>query len=305
MNSAKLKYTAEKAIALVWRSNHYRVVAIGCVIGVLYIPVWLYVITYRSLEGSSSVVLNVCFVGLGTYRLWQNRAQITKLQAVEEDRWIGYAFIIGGVVVYPFCLASPSLQSLVFILVAVGILLSSYGVRIFQRYWLSLLLLLGGFYPNYRFLAHTLWRSLTPTDMLESLMAQVGGFVLNNIGQSATVTGRIIELPGGAVDVGAGCSGFSMACALAGIGFVIGLFYQLRWPKTAGIMIAGIAISLTLNVPRIVLLAFAAIYWGEKSFAFWHDGWGSQIFATVMFTIYYYVIMAFVRQQPTSTKSGS
>jgi len=52
-----------------------------------------------------------------------------------------------------------------------------------------------------------------------------------------------------------------------------------------------VVLALIFNVPRIMLLAIAAVYWGETSFKFWHGPWGGQMFSGVLFTVYYYAVM--------------
>jgi hypothetical protein len=42
----------------------------------------------------------------------------------------------------------------------------------------------------------------------------------------------------------------------------------------------------------------ASIYWGEAAFDFWHSTWGAQIFSAVLFTVYYYAVMAVIKKRP-------
>ena len=93
-----------------------------------------------------------------------------------------------------------------------------------------------------------------------------------------------------------GCNGFDMAFVLAGVGVIMGLFFKRSWSKIVALVAAGVSIALVFNVPRIMLLAFAVVYWGKESFEFWHGAIGGQIFATMLLTVYYYVAMAMLRK---------
>jgi exosortase/archaeosortase family protein len=53
----------------------------------------------------------------------------------------------------------------------------------------------------------------------------------------------------------------------------------------------GAVLAYVLNIPRIVLVTYAAVYWGPYWFNFWHHSWGAQIFVGAMFTVYYYIVM--------------
>ena len=44
-------------------------------------------------------------------------------------------------------------------------------------------------------------------------------------------------------------------------------------------MTIGIVLALAFNVPRIVLMTLAVVYWGKDAFEFWHGAWGGQIFS--------------------------
>jgi exosortase/archaeosortase family protein len=79
---------------------------------------------------------------------------------------------------------------------------------------------------------------------------------------------------------------------------VLGLFLKQSFAKLAGMVAIGMVLALLFNLPRIMLLALSEAYWGSASFDFWHGIWGGQIFSTILFTIYYYVVMALVKHRP-------
>lgn len=277
------------------QSNHNRIVTCGCLALLFYLPTWFGVMWRDILDGSSIPLLNMGFVYLGLDALWRQRRQLAVRSASEEDRLVGYLLILGGAVFFPFCLASVSLQAFICMIILVGLALCNWGMEFLKKNLVSIVLLLISLYPSFGFLADTL-RKLLLREQLEYLMAWSGGLALKIIGQPVTVEGTILSLsttidPKKAVEVRSGCSGFDMAFVLAGVGLIMGLFFKQSWSKIAALVAAGVALALVFNVPRIMLLAFAVVYWGKESFEFWHGAIGGQIFASLLLTVYYYVAM--------------
>lgn len=254
------------------------------------------------MHGSSNLVLNGAFIYLALETFWQQRQQLTKTSAFDDDRLIGHILILGGVVCYPLCLASASLQALIWMLIVLGIGWSTWGLDILRKNALWSILLLVGLYPDLGYFGATIWHLLTPHNTLENLMAWIGGIALQAIGQAAISHAAYITLPSGSVEVAPGCSGFDMAFTLAGTGLILGLFFKQRWFTIVNLVGLGILIALVFNVPRIMLVTMAAVYWGKSSFEFWHGPIGGQLFATVLFTVYYYLVMWLINQQPKQVK---
>lgn len=292
MNSLTLKRISCQLLKQSCSNHRNRIVTLGVLANLTYLPRWVWAISENLLEGSSSIVINLGLLCLGLHALWQNRQTISKLSAPEEDRFVGCFVILGSMALLPLGFSSSSLHSLLSAIIIAGIILSVWGWPFFKRYWFPAALFLASIYPNLRYLASATWRALTPPYLLEDGMAWAGGLALHAIGQPVEVVGRFISIPlRGAVEVASGCNGFDMAFTLAGTGFMVGIFWGLSRNKIITLALVGIAISLVLNVPRIMLLVFAAVYWGKESFEFWHGIWGGQIFAGILFTIYYYVVM--------------
>ena len=111
-------------------------------------------------------------------------------------------------------------------------------------------------------------------------------------------------MPGGAVEVSWGCNGFGMAFAIAITGLLLGLLYKRSLIETFTLVAAGILLALVSNIPRIMLVAIAAVYWGKYWFDFWHGSWGAQIFVSVLFTIYYYIAMSLLNRRPAKLSAG-
>ncbi len=278
------------------QSRHGRFVLCGLLIGLCYFPVWLGGLTVGALQGSAGLPLIAAVVFLGAQELWKRRRELSQMTASSEDQFLGHLLIISGAILFPFCRFDIWPQALIWLLILAGIAFSSWGLSFFQRYPLLILLVLISVYPKPGLMARILWKTFTPPNFLENFMAWSGTHALRMIGQSAEVTGNIVEMPGGSVEVAWGCNGFNMAFTMAAAGLILGLFLQQSWPKILGMMTIGIVLAMAFNVPRIMLLAFASVYWGEASFEFWHGPIGGQLFTGVLFTVYYYAAMGLIEK---------
>jgi exosortase/archaeosortase family protein len=285
------------------RTPHSRMVTLGLFVVACYIPLWLTKLAGGILHGSSSILMAAA-LGLGLYRLWQQRQELAKLEASEGDRWLGYFLIGVSLLLFPLGFSTLWIQRVIWLQAFGGIALSTWGAAVFGRYPIPTFLIVLGLFPEPTAVGMTLWKTFTPPQMLESLMAWSGTLGLQAIGQPAMLIDAVsIALPGGAVRVDWGCSGFDMATVLAVASLVVGLALRESIAKVMLMVVIGITLALIANIPRIMLLAMSEAYWGKGAFEFWHGPWGGQIFAGVMFTIYYYIIMA-IRNQGTSKRSA-
>ncbi|WOD39261.1 cyanoexosortase C [Nodosilinea sp. E11] len=286
-----------------FRSWHNSVIFIGLIPGMAYIPLWIYLITERVIMGSSSVFLNVCFIALGLYQFFTQKNELLMLKSDSEDQIVGYALIIGAVVMYFIFFESYSLQAITWSTALIGVSLATFGNQFIRNYWVSILLIFFGLLPKYLDLGYTLGKVLIPNYALERLMASISGLVLSLMGQPAIVAGNVIQIGSKGVDIADGCSGFSMAMILAGVSLVMGIFYRLRPRKLGLLILLGVVIALVINVPRIILLTYSVVYWGDDAFRFWHTGLGSQLISGAMFTVFYYVSMAICKRENGSKSS--
>jgi exosortase len=305
MTQQKAKKTSlsfDRLLHISLATPHTRIVTCGLLVGILFSPFWLYDIVVGTLHGAASLIL-VAAAALGGYQLWTKRHQLAKLQASEEDRLLGHIIILCGVGLAPFCFFSEWSQKLIWMLILAGIALSTWGLPFFKRYSMPAFLIGIGFFPQPTAVGKAVWDAFTPPEMLERFMAWSGGLGLQAIGHSATIQETIISLPGGSVRVDWGCSGFDMASIIAVASLILGLFLKQSLPKVTLMVVVGIVLALISNIPRIMLMAMAEAYWGKQSFEFWHGFWGGQIFSSILFTIYYYVVMAIVKGRSVKAKA--
>ncbi len=304
MKRQKVRQVAGQLLQTGLKTTHNRIVLLGLVVVLGYLSFWSGMLIFRSFKGSSSGMLQLAAMSLGAYQLWNQRQLFKTLTAPEEDQLLGHIFILSGVLLFPICLiatwsqamVSALIMAMVCTIILVGIACSAWGMRFFSTHPVPTFLICLGLLPKPAEISRAIWRSFTEPDLLERFMAWAGSAALRAIGQPATVDGIFISLPGGSVEVGWGCNGFDMAMTMIVASLVLGLFLKQSGLKVMALMVIGAMLALVSNIPRIMLVTYAAVYWEKYWFDFWHDSWGSQIFVSVMFTIYYYVIMAVLKR---------
>jgi exosortase/archaeosortase family protein len=274
------------------RSFHSSLILLGLLIGLCYLPSWLTGLLNRGPQSADGLTLATCFVGLSFYLLWKQQPQFATLAASEEDRLLGYILIICGIILFPVCRFALWPQALLWALILVGITCCIWGLSFFRRHSLLVISTLITVYPRPTETARLLWQAVTPYEYLERGMAQAGAGALKLFGWQASAVESLVMFPEGAVDVDWGCNGFDMALTMMVAGLMMGLFLKQGWWQILGVMGIGVVAALLFNVPRVMLLAVASVYWGEVWFEFWHGPWGGQVFSAVLFTVYYYTIMA-------------
>ncbi|HEY9295032.1 MAG TPA: cyanoexosortase C, partial [Phormidium sp.] len=279
---------------------HGRFVLAGLSVGLLYLPVWLHDLLLSMKKGSDGVVIIFSIIAIALWQIWPQRHKITQLEAAEADEFLGHLLISTSIVLFPACRFAIWSQSLLWLMALAGIVISTWGAKFFTRYPLISFLVGVTVYPKPSLFARLIWETLTPYRFLDRAMAASSAAALRLIGQPAIAEGSIVAIPSaGAVDVNWDCNGFAMACTIAASGLIMGLLLKQPWSKTLTIMIVGAALGLVFNVPRIMLLTMASVYWGKEAFDFWHSNLGSQIFSGVLLTVYYYATMAIIKQWPT------
>lgn len=279
------------------QSTHTRIVAAGFLASFAFIPFWLADIIVGTIHGAASLLL-VALSGFGAFQLWQRRSQLAKLEVTSEDRWLGHLLIVVAIAAIPFCFSAEWLQKLNFYVMLFGAALSSWGFGFFIRFPMPIFLIVFGLFPQPTAVGKLLWTAFTPEQGLERFMAWAGGIGLQMIGQSPDVKWDIIALPDGAVRVDWGCNGFDLATIAAVASLLLGIFWKQPPWKITLFVIMGIFFSLLANVPRIVLMTLASVYWGHEWFEFWHGFWGGQIFLSILFTVHYYAMVALLDWQP-------
>lgn len=283
------------------RTTHGRIVLCGLLVGLAYFPFWFGFLAQRALKGASSWFLIASMLALGLSEFWFRRKRLLKLQASEEDQMLGHILIVVCVVLFPFFRFALWSQSLVWLATLIGIAISTWGLSFFRHFFFPAFLLGMSVYPRLGIISRNIWEFFVPPNSLENLMAQLGTMGLNLIGQEATANGRFISLPDGTVEVGWGCNGLDMAVTMSAAGLLLGFLFRLTRSQTLLLIASGFTLAMIFNIPRIMLVTIANVYWGKWWFDFWHGFWGGQIFVGILFTIYYYVLMAMIKDEIKSS----
>lgn len=300
----KLSSQTQRQLKALSQNRHGQIVLAGLAVGLFYFPFWIQDLIVRSLSGSTGLVLILSTALLAIIPLFRSRQKLRQLQASEADQLIGRALILGSAALFPFVRTALWSQALIWLFTLFGIALSTWGIMFFKQYPLTTFLMPLTVYTRPGILAQGLWNVVIPPHLLENAMAAASVQGLQWIGQSATVEGgRFITLSDSTVEVAWRCNGFNMAVAMAITGMLLGIFFKRNWQKILGLMATGIVVGLTFNVPRVMLMALAAAYWGEKWFNFWHGSWGAQIFVGFLFTAYYYIAMMLIQNAPSSSSA--
>lgn len=286
-----------KQLANAIQTHHGRTVLLGLLIGLIYFPAWASYLIERALLGKIGWFFIVSMLAFTGYRLWSERQLLSKLKASEEDRFLGHLLIFSGVAVFFWCRFALWPQALVWLMVLAGIAFSTWGIRILSKLLLPCFFVGLTVYPRIGLISRMMWELFIPHEGLEKVMAWASSWAMRVVGFPATQEGVYITFPQGAVVVGWGCNGLDMAITVAAAGLFIGLLYKQNRFQMLGLIGIAAFIALLANVPRLMLVTIAHVYWGPWWFNFWHGFWGGQIFSGVLLTVYYYAVMALIKEQ--------
>lgn len=284
-----------------FKNPHRIMISCGLLVALCYLVVRLVDLTIDTFQGSVGMLL-FSAAGLGVFQLWTQRQRLQEMKASEEDCLVGYLLIGAAVIAYPFWFSPLWAQALVCLVALAGVACCCWGTAFFARFPLAVFLIAVGILPRMTVFGRVVWQALTPDRFLEKLMAQGGSLGLRSLGFAVEVEQQFIRLPNGAVEVAWGCNGFDMAVTMMVASFVLGLFLQQSRSTIALMIGIGAVLALIFNIPRIMLVTIAAVYWGTGWFDFWHGPWGGQVFVGILFTLYYYVVMAIAKRDRSAAE---
>ncbi|MFK8186048.1 MAG: cyanoexosortase C [Phormidesmis sp.] len=281
----------------VLKTRHGQVVFSGLLIGLAYLPAWLGYLIPQALKGKIGWFLILSMLLLSGLEIWSKRQTLKVSTASSEDRILGYLLIVASLVLYPFCRFAIWPQAILWFIVLLGIACSTWGLRIFSQFMIPTFFIGLTVYPRIGLISRGLWDFFVPHQWLEVSMATAGTAAMKMIGFQAEQKGIYITFPEGAVEVGWGCNGLDMAITIAAAALFMGLIYKQKRSQMIGLIVIAASIALVANVPRLMLVSIAHVYWGPKWFDFWHGFWGGQIFSGILFTGYYYVALALIEKE--------
>lgn len=161
-NWRRLGQTSSNWLSQRLNNTHNRIILLGLLVGLCYLPVWLLELVKRAASGATAPLLVVAAVYFALQELWQQRKQLAQLVAYSKHRLLGHIIILAGVGLFPFCRFSFWSQALVWLAILGGIALSSWGVSFFKRYSRPLILLILSAHPRVDILFGHLWRAVAP-----------------------------------------------------------------------------------------------------------------------------------------------
>jgi len=286
------------------KTNHGRLVLLGLTAGLVYFPMWFEYLFSRAFRGKIGWFLVISMLFLAGLEIWSKRKSSSNNIASEEDRLLGHMLIISGVGLFPFCRFALWPQAVLWLLILTGIAMSTWGLGIFSRFLTPTFFIGLTVYPRIGLISRFAWELITPPQFLEKTMAWGSALAMRLVGFSAAQEGVFITFPEGAVEVGWGCNGLDMAITIAAAGLFMGLLYKQKRSQMVWLIAVAVAVTLLANIPRLMIVTVAHVYWGEGWFKFWHGFWGGQIFSGILFTIYYYVVEALTSQKPIEEKAA-
>ncbi|MEA5448607.1 cyanoexosortase C [Leptolyngbya sp. CCNP1308] len=278
------------------KDYHGRFILLGLSIGLFYFPIWVGYLVPKALRGKVGWFLIACMLLLAGAELWSRRQVLQNLKASAEDQLLGHLMIVFGAVLFPFCRFDIWPQAFLWLIILAGMACSTWGASIFTKFVLPSIFIGITTYPRIGLISRFIWDFITPYQFLEIKMAQASSLAMQAIGFPATHQGVYITFPEGAVQVGWGCNGLDMALSIAATGLFMGILYKQNRVQMAILIVIAMVVSLAFNIPRLMLVTLAHVYWGPWWFDFWHGFWGGQIFVGLLLTLYYYVMMAMIER---------
>lgn len=138
------------------------------------------------------------------------------------------------------------------------------------------------------------------TQHLLRILTSATVIILNLFRVAALQRENVIELSNGLVGMDAACSGVQSFQAAFMAALFLGEFYRLGWMRRLGLVIAGAAIALMMNLVRVLFLAFSVHFHGESAIAHYHDRAGT--IASIATFLLLLLLAAIMRPRKPATR---
>lgn len=208
------------------------------------------------------------------YISWLKRKKWERL--TEQTHPFGIILLVLGTILY--LTGVPELVSLSFPLVLTGVCLSLKGMPGLKLQSFPLLLILLAT-PN------SLPYLITPLTLpLQKFIAGSAGFILMQFGLDVSVEQIYLAVGGRLVEVAPYCAGLKMLFTSLYVALML-----LYWTgnlgdrtKTTTLLVGSVIISVTANIIRNTILTFFHGTGKDTLFVWLHDGWGGDLYSTLM-----------------------
>lgn len=176
---------------------------------------------------------------------------------------------------------------------ALGLALLASGFSGLKQFWRELVILFFLGVPK-----ALLW----PVLDISAFTAKFATFILWYAGFDVYREEFSVVLPGGAVNVNMGCSGFEGMFYLLGLAIMALLLYPLSGAKQFVVPGVAVILAFIVNGFRVALMALFANAQNQTALDYWHVGQGSLIFSFLSVTLFGCFYFLLLRQEPLSTE---
>jgi cyanoexosortase A len=142
------------------------------------------------------------------------------------------------------------------------------------------------------------------TNSISSLTAKFAAFLLWYTGSSVVLSGNIIYLPTGSVEVFSGCSGVEQIFQMLGLAILFLLMFPQNQKQKILVPIVAIFLGFIINSLRVSLMAILVAKQQQEAFKYWHDGDGSLVFSTIA-VLLFGVFCWFLMERSLTNKKDS
>lgn len=142
---------------------------------------------------------------------------------------------------------------------------------------------------------------ITPWTLpLQKFIAASAGFILMQLGMDVSVEAIYLAVDGRLVEVAPYCAGLKMLFTTLYVGSML-LYWtdnHRNFRKVTTVLSFAIVISIVANILRNTILAFFHGTGREQLFTWLHDGWGGDLYSTIMLGIIVLLVNFLDRVEP-------
>ncbi len=136
---------------------------------------------------------------------------------------------------------------------------------------------------------------------LESITAHFATYLLWYFGHSVHLSGKIISVPNGSVEVVPSCSGLDLMTHMLSVSVIFLAIFSVRRSQMLVLPLLAILVGFVVNGLRVALLALLSPPQFSEAFKYWHSSSGASLFVIAAIAVYGLLCYAMLRW-PTRPK---